>query len=81
MRTVVTVSGMRSVHCVRAVQTALTLVAGVEWWQVTMGRIELEHDGSATAEALVDAIGVAGYVVSDVQVLPRVRRLPIAGEH
>jgi hypothetical protein len=42
-----------------------------------MGRVELEHDGMATAEALCAAIAVAGYAVSEVRAE---RRLPLIGE-
>lgn len=77
MRMIVTVDGMRSVHCVRAVQTALTPVAGIAWCDVTVGRVELEHDGSASEAELRSAIGVAGFAVASVR---GERRLPIVGE-
>ena len=77
MRTIVEVEGMRAVHCVRAVQTALAMVDGIRWCDVTMGRVELEHDGSAAESALREAIGVAGFVVTAVR---SERRLPVVGE-
>lgn len=77
MRTIVVVDGMRAVHCVRAVQTAMAMVPGVQWCDVTMGRVELEHDGGATDASLRDAIGIAGYSVASVRAE---RRLPIVGE-
>jgi copper chaperone CopZ len=77
MRTIVTVDGMRAVHCIRAVQTALTMVPGVQWCDVTVGQVELEHDGGATEAALRAAIGIAGYAVSAVRAE---RRLPVIGE-
>ena len=77
MRTIVVVDGMRAVHCVRAVQTALAMVPGITWCDVGMGRVELEHDGAATESQLRDAIAVAGFAVSAVRAE---RRLPIVGE-
>lgn len=77
MRSVVTIEGMRAVHCVRAVQTALTLVPGIRWCDVSVGRVEVEHDGTATDAALSDAVAVAGFRVSEVR---SERRLPLHGE-
>ena len=77
MRMIVTVDGMRAVHCVRAVHTALALVPGIRWCDVSVGRVELEHDGSATDAQVREAIGVAGFAVSDVR---GERRLPIVGD-
>lgn len=76
MRSIVTVAGMRAVHCVRAVQTALAMVPGIQWCEVSMGRVELEHDGRADAAQLREAIAVAGFTVSEVRAE---RRLPIIG--
>lgn len=76
MRTTVQIDGMRAVHCVRAVQTALTMVPGIRWCDVTMGMAEVEHDGQATPEALGDAIAVAGFTV---RALQHARHLPVAG--
>ncbi len=67
MRTVVTtvtIAGMRSEHCKRAVFTALTPLRGISRAEVEMGRTMVEHDGSVTVEALRDAIAVAGYDVT-----------------
>ena len=77
MRTIVFVEGMRAVHCVRAVQTAMAMVPGVQWCDVTMGRVELEHDGRASDASLREAIGVAGFTVREVR---GERRLPIISE-
>ncbi len=77
MRTIVVVEGMRAVHCVRAVQTALAMVPGISWCDVTMGTVEVEHDGGATEPRLREAIGVAGFAVTSVRAE---RRLPIVGE-
>ena len=62
-----TITGMRSVHCARAVWTALAGVAGVRRAEVAMGRAEVEHDGSATTEALADAVALAGYALASVE--------------
>lgn len=48
-------------HCVRAVFTALTPVEGVLSADVSIGRVDVEHDGRATVDALRAAIAVAGY--------------------
>ena len=77
MRTIVLIDGMQAVHCVRAVQTAMAMVPGVTWCEVTMGRVELEHDRAAAEPLLRHAIGVAGFAVSAVR---SERRLPIVGE-
>jgi len=77
MRTIVEVQGMRAVHCVRAVQTALAMVPGITWCDVAMGRVQVEHDGAATESLLREAIGVAGFAVVAVRAE---RRLPIVGE-
>ena len=74
MRTTVTVAGMRSEHCKRAVFTALTPLPGIHTVEVELGSVVIEHDGAVTIEALRDAIDVAGYTVTggsdDRRVLP-----------
>jgi copper chaperone CopZ len=77
MRTIVEVEGMRAVHCVRAVQTAMAMVPGISWCEVAMGRVELEHDGGATEPRLREAIAVAGFAIAAIRAE---RRLPIMGE-
>jgi copper chaperone CopZ len=52
---------MRSQHCVNAVFTALTPVAGIIAAEVEVGAVSVEHDGRATVDALRAAIAVAGY--------------------
>ena len=56
-----TIRGMRTVHCARAVYTALAAVPGVTTAEVVIGTATIEHDGRATTEAVRDAIAVAGY--------------------
>jgi copper chaperone CopZ len=55
------VLGMTCQHCVRAVFTALTPVEGVLAADVAIGRVDVEHDGRTTVDALRAAIAVAGY--------------------
>ena len=66
---------MSTPHCIRAVFTALTPVAGIISADVVLGSVDVEHDGRATAEALIDAIAVAGYEA--VVVVEERRRLPL----
>jgi copper chaperone CopZ len=77
MRSIVLLDGMQSVHCVRAVQTALTPVPGVRWCDVSIGRVEIEHDGAATHAALSNALSVSGFTI---QAIRDERRLPVMGE-
>jgi copper chaperone len=65
MITIATISGMSCAHCVRAVFTSLTGVEGIVRADVSIGRAVIEHDGSATAEAIRQAISIAGYEVTD----------------
>ena len=65
MITRVRVEGMSCQHCVRAVFTALTAVEGITRADVSIGAVEVEHDGAATVEKLREAIAVAGYRVVD----------------
>ena len=75
MRTRLRVLGMSSPHSIRAVFTALTPVEGILSADVTLGAVEVEHDGRATIEAMRDAIAVAGYEA--VLVAEERRRLPV----
>ena len=78
MVTHLVLGGMRSVHCARAVYTALAGVDGITAADVVVGRATIEHDGRATAEALRAAVALVGYEVIDVReerrVLPTVER-------
>jgi copper chaperone CopZ len=69
------IAGMTSVHANRAVFTALAGVEGVARAEVERGRAVVEHDGRATLEALTDAIGLAGFVVTEAQ--EKRRTLPV----
>jgi copper chaperone len=70
------VDGMTCQHCVRAVFTALTAVEGIVRADVSIGVIEVEHDGRVTFEQLRDAVAIAGYRVVEVQT--NRRALPLA---
>lgn len=61
------VNGMSCQHCVHAVFTALTAVEGIRHANVTIGAVEVEHDGSVTLQQLKDAVAVAGYDVVDAE--------------
>ena len=63
MTTTALISGMTCAHCVRAVFTALGGVAGVSRADVSIGRAVVEHDGTASHEAIAEAISIAGYEV------------------
>ena len=74
--TTATIAGMRSVHCARAVYTALASVPGVETADVVVGRAIVDHDGRATTDALRAAIAIAGYELLDTSE-ERQRSLPL----
>lgn len=75
MTTVLTITGMRSVHCARAVYTALGTVSGVTTASVVIGEAVVEHDGRAGADELTAAVAMVGYTV--VAVKDRGRALPL----
>ena len=62
-------------RCVQAVFTSLTPVPGITSTEVTIGAATIEHDGRATIDALREAIGASGYVVTLAE--EQRRRLPI----
>jgi copper chaperone len=70
------IEGMTCQHCVRAVFTGLTAVEGITRAEVSIGAVEVEHDGRVTVEQLREAIAVAGYAVGGAETDRR--RLPIA---
>jgi copper chaperone CopZ len=67
MVSTMTISGMSCAHCTRAVFTSLSGVEGISRADVSIGRAVIEHDGSVTAEAVREAISIAGYEVVDVR--------------
>src|SRR5207237_7969671 len=54
MITRVHVDGMTCQHCVRAVFTALTAVEGITRANVSIGTVEVDHDGRVTVAQLRD---------------------------
>lgn len=78
MQTILRLDGMRTVHCVRAVTTALAGVGGITAAQVRLGEAELEHPSPLDRDALQRAIELAGYSLREVVAY---RALPLhAGE-
>jgi copper chaperone CopZ len=74
MQTILRLDGMRTVHCVRAVATALGGVEGITAAQVRLGEAELEHVSPLDRVALERAIELAGYSLREVIVQ---RALPV----
>jgi copper chaperone CopZ len=66
MVTTLYIDGMRSVHCVRAVFTALGSVDGVASAEVMMGRAIIEHEREIPDEVIVDAIRALGYELREI---------------
>ena len=67
MVSTVTISGMSCAHCTRAVFTSLSGVEGISRADVSIGKAVIEHDGSVSAEAVREAISIAGYEVVEVR--------------
>jgi len=67
MVSTVAISGMSCAHCTRAVFTSLSGVAGISRADVSIGKAVIEHDGTVSAEAIRQAISIAGYEVADVR--------------
>ena len=74
--TTLLIAGMRAVHAVRAVYTALASVEGIAHADVSLGRAVIEHDGRATPERLREAVALAGCEVTRVDE-DRRTRLPV----
>lgn len=66
------VRGMTCQHCVRAVFTALGALEGVTRADVSIGLVEIEHDGHLNLDAIRDAVAVAGYEVVGARINRRV---------
>ena len=75
MLTIVSVAGMRTEHCKRAVFTSLTPVGGIRAVTVALGEVIIEHDEAIDTAAVRDAIATAGYEVTGVSS----RRLSVIG--
>lgn len=54
---------MRTVHCARALYTALATVDGIEWADVVVGRATIAHDGRATEPLLAHAAALTGFTI------------------
>ena len=70
-----TIGGMRAVHSVRAVFTALTGVPGIERCGVSLGHATIEHDGGVTEDALRRALALVDCTLED-YTTERTRELP-----
>ncbi|HJR67782.1 MAG TPA: heavy-metal-associated domain-containing protein [Gemmatimonadaceae bacterium] len=66
MRTTLRID-LPSIHAVRAVYTALQGVEGIVQADVSRRGAVIEHDGRATADRLLEAVGVAGYDVIEIE--------------
>lgn len=75
MITTLSIDGMRSVHCARAVYTALAGVAGIERAEVSIGRAIVEHAGALDEAGVAEAVKGVGYVLR--AVVTERRRLPV----
>ena len=73
--TTLLLGGMRSVHCARAVYTALGGVAGVRTADVVVGRAVVEHEAGVSVAALGEAVALVGYEVIEAST-ETARRLP-----
>ena len=74
--TVARIAGMRSVHCTRAVYTALASLEGVATVDVAIGQATIEHDGRATEGAIRAGVELAGYELLETSE-ERQRSLPL----
>lgn len=61
--TTLSVDGMTCMSCIRRVERALSELDGISAIDVEMrnGTVRVEHDGRATVEEMVEALGDAGY--------------------
>lgn len=66
MRTDITVVGMTCGHCVNAVTTEISAIAGVTRVDVDLatGAVSIESDGAIDAAAVADAVDEAGYTLA-----------------
>lgn len=66
MVTTLTIDGMRSVHCARAVHMSLARVAGIATADVVVGRATIEHDVALDPTAIATAVEAVGYTLRDI---------------
>lgn len=62
-----TIPGMTTVHAIRAIETALAMVPGISRFEVARGTATITHDGRATADALRDAVRLAGFEIAELR--------------
>ena len=66
MKKTVKIEGMMCMHCVKAVEKALSAVEGVTAVNVSLEEKQAVVEGNASAEALKAAVAEAGYEVTEV---------------
>lgn len=66
MITTLRIDGMRSVHCVRAVFTALGAIEGIASADVAMGSARIEHVTQIDIEPILESLTSLGYHVREV---------------
>ena len=79
MVSILTISGMMSVHSKRAVFTALAGVPGIVSAQVELGRAMIDHDAHLSDESLETAVASVGCRVVAIEHRSG-RSLPLFGE-
>jgi copper chaperone CopZ len=77
MTSTLTIAGMIAVHSKRAVFTALAGVPGVHSAEVELGRAVVDHDETATREAIATAIEAVGCTLVDMAPEVSRRSLPL----
>ena len=75
MTTTIAIAGMRTVHCVRAVRTALMALDGIEAIDVKVGAATLEHPRALDPAAVTAALAATDYQVTSVRTQPRALRI------
>ncbi|MEO7964549.1 MAG: heavy-metal-associated domain-containing protein [Gemmatimonadaceae bacterium] len=78
MVTTLFIDGMRSVHCVRAVFTALSGVEGIASAEVTMGEVRIEHERELAEAEIAARVAELGYSVRET--VTQRRRLTIRSD-
>lgn len=66
MVTTIHIDGMRTVHCARAVFTALTAVDGIASADVAAGRATLEHHRPLDEPRLIAVVAAIGYRIREI---------------
>jgi copper chaperone CopZ len=67
MITRLTIPDMTTIHATRAIETALAMVPGISRYEIARGTATIVHDGRATADALREAVAVAGFDIAELQ--------------